>query len=435
MLFSQFVARLNEGRFVQNVAIVVSGTAGAQAIALAFAPLITRLYGPEAFGILGIFTAIAMVLSSVAALGYPIAIVLPRHDSDAIGLAHLSALISVLTAGAMMLLLVCFQDSVLGVLRLEALGSLALLLPVAMVISTFLAVMSQLVIRNGLFRLKAYLAIFHSIVVNAAKAGIGWFSPTAFVLVMAATLGSAFHAFGLLVGVRRYHNIQSPKSAQSLSTLARCYKDFPLYRAPQNLINAVSQGLPVVLLAAFFGPIPAGFYALARMVMGLPGMLIAQSVGEVFYPRITEAHHKGESRYQLIANATIGLAVVGLIPFAAVIAFGPVLFGFFFGPQWIDSGEYARWLALMLFLNFINRPSVAAVPILGLERGLVVYELLSTGLKVLALYVGFIVFASDHTAVALFAVSGTLAYVGLIAWIMMAASAADSGGIDAKSTS
>jgi O-antigen/teichoic acid export membrane protein len=65
---------------VRNVTIVASGTAGAQVITMAFAPLITRLYGPEAFGLLGTFVAILGIVTPLAALTYPIAIVLPKSD-------------------------------------------------------------------------------------------------------------------------------------------------------------------------------------------------------------------------------------------------------------------------------------------------------------------------------------------------------------------
>ena len=38
-----------------------------------------------------------------------------------------------------------------------------------------------------------------------------------------------------------------------LKALAREYRDFPIYSASQNIINAVSGGLPVLLLTRFFG--------------------------------------------------------------------------------------------------------------------------------------------------------------------------------------
>ncbi len=71
--------------FVRNVVTVASGSAASQAIVMAFSPLITRLYGPEAFGLQGVFTSVAGLLIVVAAMGYPTAIVLPRHDADALG--------------------------------------------------------------------------------------------------------------------------------------------------------------------------------------------------------------------------------------------------------------------------------------------------------------------------------------------------------------
>lgn len=74
------------------MAVVATGTAGAQAITMGFAPIITRLYGPEAFGLLGTFSAILAVLTPMAALTYPIAIVLPKDHADAKGLAKLSTL-------------------------------------------------------------------------------------------------------------------------------------------------------------------------------------------------------------------------------------------------------------------------------------------------------------------------------------------------------
>src|SRR5690625_3723904 len=88
------IQRLLNSRFVRNVALVATGTAGAQAITMAFSPVITRLYGPDAFGMLGTFTATLAVVTPIAALTYPIAIVLPKKDDDARAIAKLSFLLA-----------------------------------------------------------------------------------------------------------------------------------------------------------------------------------------------------------------------------------------------------------------------------------------------------------------------------------------------------
>jgi len=44
--------RLKRSAFVRQVAMVAGGTAAAQAVAIAGTPIVTRLYGPDAFGLL-----------------------------------------------------------------------------------------------------------------------------------------------------------------------------------------------------------------------------------------------------------------------------------------------------------------------------------------------------------------------------------------------
>jgi O-antigen/teichoic acid export membrane protein len=201
--------------------------------------------------------------------------------------------------------------------------------------------------------------------------------------------------------------------------LAKKYYDFPLFRAPQVFINAISQSLPVLMLAAFFGPASAGFYALCRRLLGMPSQLIGKSVGDVFYPRITEAAHRGENLTRLIIKATLSLAAVGFFPFALVVAFGPWLFGFVFGSEWVVAGEYARWLALMMFFYFINKPSVMAVPVLGLQRGLLIYEFFSTGTKLIAIYIGAVLLGDDLLTISIFSIFGAIAYISLIGWVIL----------------
>jgi|MTBAKSStandDraft_2_1061841.scaffolds.fasta_scaffold20376_1 O-antigen/teichoic acid export membrane protein len=418
-----------KSKFIGNVALLASGAVGAQVITMAFAPIITRLYGPEAFGVLGTFMATLAIATPLAAFSYPIAIVLPKEDAEAIGLAKLSLGIAFITSSLMALILLSFLDPIRNTFNLQAAGSLILLLPLIMLFSACLAIMRQWAIRKKLFKIMAKVEVVQAFFVNSAKIGIGIINPSAFVLIMVATVGSALHALLLSLGVRESFGLIKTRKREPVPmlALAKSHADFPLYRTPQIFINAASQGLPVIMLASFFGPAAAGYYALGRTVMTLPSSLIAQSVGEVFYPRITEAAHHGESQYRLIVKATLGLVFFGILPFSTVFFVGPWLFSFVFGPDWVDAGEYARWLSLMLFCNFINRPSVAAVPTLGLQRGLVVYEIFSTGSKILALYLGFVVFNNDQIAVALFGIFGAAAYLALIVWITTAARNADAG--------
>ena len=414
--------RVWRSRFARNVAIVATGTAGAQVITMAFAPLITRIYGPEAFGLLGTFMAIVGVATPLAAMAYPIAIVLPKDDRDAIGLVKLCILLSFAMAALIAGLLWLSGDWLISTLGAQSVAGFIFLIPVAMLFSAWLQVAHQWLIRKKEFGVIARIAVAQSFILNSAKTGVGWFNPVGAVLILIATAGSALHAAMLFVGAKSRHSEVAESEEQqkpsSLKTLAGRHYDFPLYRAPQNLINAASQSLPILMLAAFFGPVSAGFYTLGKMVMGIPSGLVGKAVNDVFYPKITEAAHNGENIARQIVQATLALLAVGIVPFGLVVAFGPSLFSFVFGAEWSMAGEYARWLALWLLAAFVNRPSVAAIPVLSLQSGFLAYELASVVLRGFAIFMGVILVGSDLFAIVLFSVVGVFLNTFLILWVI-----------------
>jgi len=169
-----------------------------------------------------------------------------------------------------------------------------------------------------------------------------------------------------------------------------------------------------LMLAALFEPASAGFYSIGRTVLGVPSVLIAVSVGNVFYPRISEAARNGENLARLISQTTAVLAGVGILPFAIVVAYGPALFGFVFGDEWVVAGEYARWMAVWLYFQFINQPSVRALPVLKSQRMHLAFTIFSLLTSVLALAAGYFLYGSDIVAVAFFSLSGAILNIVLI---------------------
>ncbi|MDI6867844.1 hypothetical protein [Methanoculleus sp.] len=61
-------------------------------ITILAAPVIARLYGPEAFGFLAIFTSITSIIGVVACMRYELAIMLPKTDEEAANLLGLCLL-------------------------------------------------------------------------------------------------------------------------------------------------------------------------------------------------------------------------------------------------------------------------------------------------------------------------------------------------------
>lgn len=414
------IKSLIQNKFVRNVIVVASGTAGAQIITMAFSPIITRLYGPETFGVFGTFSAVLAVVTPIAALTYPIAMVLPKSDVDAKGVASISLKIAWFIAILMMFALFLFNDLLVHHLGLETIRTLIFLIPIAMLFSAYQQVLVQWLIRKKQFKITAKVSVIQSLVMNIAKTSMGWLYPVSSVLIIITVLGVALNVVLLKLGIRG-KNVgmsEEPLGESNSKFLATKYKDFPIYRAPQVALNAFSLSLPVLMLASFFGPASVGFYSIGRTVLGVPSMLIGKSVADVFYPQISETINNNGNPTPLLIKATLLMSAVGFIPFGAIIAFGPWLFSLIFGSEWSVAGEYARWLAMWLYCGFLNRPSVAAIAALKLQGFFLIYEILSILLRSGSLFIGFWLYSSDIVAIALFSISGVILNVSLILYTL-----------------
>ncbi len=415
-----YTTRLFKSNFVRNVIVVAAGTAGAQVVHLAFAPVITRLYGPEAFGVLGAFTAILAMTAPLAALSFPTAIVLPKQDTDAVGLVRLSLVIALITSLLTLLALICFREPIVRLFNLQTVGSYILLLPLAMVFSVCWAVVTQWAIRKRLFKSTASVAVLQAFIVNGTKSGLGLVSPIAATLISVDTIGKLVHAGMLWFGIKKSqpHVPERREKPTAMLTLLCRHKDFALYRTPQIFVNSIGKSVPVLMLMSVFGPSAAGFYTLARTMLAVPSMLIGQSVSDVFYPKFVETVNAGRSGKTLLRNACAMLMLAGAPPYLLVAGLGPWLFSLVFGGDWYIAGEYARWMSLWVFMILVTRPVIAAIPALALQGSFLIFESMALIVKVVAIYVGYQVTGSALGAVVAFSLSNAVIYALLTGFVI-----------------
>lgn len=383
--------QLIQSRFIRNVLIVATGTAGAQAITMLFAPLITRIYGPEAFGLLGVFVAILAIGTPIAALSYPIAIVLPRSDEDAIGLAKLSVLVALVISLIAFLIIYLFGSILVELLGSPAISGFLFLIPIAIFSAGFLQTIQQWLIRKQQFKIIGRVAVSQSLILNVSKTAIGLAYPAGVVLVVLATFGYALHAIQLWVGAKVWSRDRSRVSKLSetflkISLLARVHKDFPLYRAPQVFVNSVAAGTPVLILAMFFDAATVGYFALSNSILSAPAVLIGKSVGSVFYPRIVSTIHEGEHPWPIIIKSMILLGGVSFLPFLTIFLFSEAIFSFVFGDEWAESGNFASIVALSVFLGIVHRPCESIIYTYSLVNRYFQIELFFTIVMVAVMY-------------------------------------------------
>src|ERR1022692_931719 len=80
--------------FINKVLILSSGSAVGHLFTLALSPLLTRIYGPNNFGALGLFTSFLSVAGVAVTLQYETSIIAASDETEAASLAISAALLA-----------------------------------------------------------------------------------------------------------------------------------------------------------------------------------------------------------------------------------------------------------------------------------------------------------------------------------------------------
>lgn len=410
--------------FVKNFAVVSGGGLVAQLILLGSAPLISRLYSPEAFGVQGLFLSLGGIMAAGAGLSYPVAIVLAREQHEAMRLLRLSCYIAGIQSLAALVLFYFFGAPFLARFGLSALNGVILLVPLFMFFTTLSAAVNQVCIRERQFGLTSEVNIVSAIVSVAARIGGGFFWASGAFLSLVSTFVLLLKTLHLWTR-RKAPVTKGEPERQAVAgvgtywALARRYGDFATLRTPQVLLSTITRGTPIILLGSLFDVDAAGLYAFAVTFLVIPVDLIATSIMQVLYPKITEAWRAGADIMKMIFQVTAILAAIGLLPVLLLFFAGPPLFELAFGSVWREAGGFAGWMAVLFYFQILTRPMLTAFPVLNLQKAGLVYEVAATVVKILAMYVGFYVFDTALTAVMLFSLAGTGMYVALMLWFAL----------------
>ncbi len=383
---------------------LLSGSSLALALSYLAQPLLTRLYTPEAFGMLDAFVALASLLFVLSTLRYEDALLLPRDEAEARSLLRLSA--CVLTG----LSLLCLLLSLPTWLLLQHQTALADWLP--WLAPTLLIMGSGRLAELWLMRRQAFRTLSTGTALRATTtttvrlvAGLPPIQAGAAGLIGGFLSG---HLSTLLFYGWRLHRTRSmlPRPSLPLRTLAHRYRHFPLFTLPAALLNALSMRLPFLLLLAFFDAQVLGFFGRAFMVLTVPLGLVGGATGQVFFVRAAEVRRSNALRL-LTLRVYRRLLQIGLYPALLLIMMGPELFTFVFGAPWRTAGRYAAWITPWLLLAGLASPLSRLFDVLERQRTDLATSALLFLLQTLALIAGGL-HGHPETALLLLGLAGAL---------------------------
>lgn len=405
--------------FAGNVLKLTSGSVVAQGIGVLLAPIVARLFAPEAFGVAALFTSITSIVGIVACLRYELSIMLPGSDNEAANLLAVSLLCVVIVACITALVIVCFDDVIVGLFNVDKLKQYLWLVPPTVLLAGISLALNNWNTRTKQFgRLSITQVVSASItqVIKVVAGFAGYVSGG--VLILASILGGLVST--LILGCQIWKNdnqlFKSSIRRHKIGYGIKRYRNFSLIDTWGSLLNIISWQLPVLFLSFYFSPAIVGFYALGSAVVRMPLRIIGSAVAQVFYQKASEEKNRGDV-YQITINTYKRLVALGLFPLLMLCIIGQDLFLVVFGHNWSEAGIYTQILAPWAFFTFASSPLSTLFLVFERQHFALLMHSAIFFTRFISLYIGGIL-GNVYIALGLFSLTGVLVYGGLAYWNM-----------------
>ncbi|WP_190304126.1 oligosaccharide flippase family protein [Paenimyroides baculatum] len=348
------IKKIFSNQFVRNVSTLAAGSIISQAVVVGTSPILSRLFTAESFGMLSIFTSITVFFAVVSTGRYELAIGLPRDEKKAYSLLKLILVIGLIISSSYFIVIFCLKNIFLindsmGFLN----NSTAYLAPFYIFLIAFYSGLGYILQRQKKYKI---ITIANAVqVISASLGSIAFgFLNIKQGLIYSLILGMFFAIIFVLKHTPEV--LKGGFDFKEIKQNAIDYIDFPRYMIFSDLSLTASQQFIPILFSTLFSASIVGFYSMANRMIRLPNIVITSAVGNVFRnDAIEEIRLKGNCR-TLYLSTLRKLIFISIPIYSLVFLFSPLLFTFFLGIQWKESGIYARILSIMLMFEFVSTP-------------------------------------------------------------------------------
>lgn len=342
--------------FLRNSLLMFGGAAGSQLLTFLVMPLLTRLFPPEAIGVHALVVSASGALVVIATLRLDLALVLPEDDGVAARLWWLGFYQGVATSFVVVVVALVAGDWIAASLAPEVSSSAWVWLLAPMVLAAVVTQMGTgLATRRGKFHLVVASNLTIAGVFALVAVLIGYADPVDTGVVVArvtAVVAGCLVFLALVAACSRPGASWRPRDLDP-RRLWREQRQFLVFNTPYSLVGGLTRDLPLYVFAIGGGAALTASYALARTITQAPTSLVSAALSSVFYREA--ALHLGTPRLKTLALTLSRWGLVLTMPgFAFVAVWGDELFALVFGQTWRTAGDFARLLAVPLWLALQN---------------------------------------------------------------------------------
>jgi O-antigen/teichoic acid export membrane protein len=343
--------------YLKNVATLSAGTTFAQLISIGTAPVLYRIYDKVDYGTLGLYMAITGVIGVFSTMQYLQPILLEKEDDDAKKIMWLNRIINTVITSLVLLLVFLFGELVGRLFNNEAITPWLYLVPISIFFSGQNEIFRVWANRKKKYKIMSFNAILTALLVPAVSITTGLLYIGPLGLFLGLLTSQVIPPIVLLIALTKNEDLGLKYfSWNEIKIKAKAYSDFPLYSLPSEFISRFINQLPVFMLSTYAGPAVVGVYNLSVRMLGLPVQLVGGAISEVFKQKAIQDYKEIGNFNNIFIKTFKTLGIISLIPIIVILLYGPELFAFVFGLEWIESGVLAQILITVFMLKLIISP-------------------------------------------------------------------------------
>jgi len=365
--------QLIENKTLKNILTIFFGTALAQVISFAFSPVLSRIYTPNEFAVLGIAMAIINPISVIVCARYDLAILLPNSFKKSANLIFLSSILSIVISCVLFILYYILQHFSSLFSGYVITFNIACLIFTTCVFIGINQSLNYWIIKKEAFKKNATNKVIQTLSITFFSLVFGLLAINNGLLI-GYSLGWLAYLVVTFYQVKKLDFTFKLFDSKEIKVVAKEFSNFPKYNLLPAFLNAFSSSIPVYYFSLFFNLTENGYFNFCRQFLVAPVSLVTVAVSQVYFAEIVKKKNAGQSIKNDVYLVLKRLGILAIAMLVVLGIWGDYLYSLVFGGQWLASGKMASVLVFSIALQLIVSPLSVLLPALGRVKLLSIWQ-------------------------------------------------------------
>lgn len=348
-----------------NVYKILLGNIFAQSLPFLVSPLLSRLFSPSDYALLGLMLASSNVLFEIYTLKYDRTILIEPNRYVSINLLYLCLMLSFL----MMIFFISIFSFTHFFSHIKNIHNqihlLSLILPVITYAMSSVMAINNWFQKNNNYNVVVLIKIIQMLLITITSLFFGYIKLNNG-LVIAYTIGWLLTFLFYMYYFYQYNFGFRFLNYELLFNGLKKYKAYPIFNTIPSMLYIIAISLPFYIIPYYFGEESSGYFNFCKQIILVPLGFVGGSFAQVYLKKFADNRNYNKPIfYILFKNMLLPILFIFFIVNFVIMLYGKELFSIVFGDKWIYAGVISEIYVLSATTQMIALALSSVFPALN----------------------------------------------------------------------